>query len=506
MKFIFPFVRRAAFLGLLAAASTGCDLLQQDSPQDFSPDDVFGSPARIDKAVVGIYDGLQDGDFLGSRALIYSDVRSDDVDPAGAFSSLAFSNIPSSDGFALGAWAGGYRSMYMANYVIRELEKRNGAGLDAARYNQYIGEAKFARALCHFTLVNLFAQPYNYSADASHLGIPIQLTAPDGTEAYQPDQQLARSSVREVYAQIERDLLSAVDQLPESQGGGRVSIARATKDAARGLLSRVYLYKGDNTNAARYAADIVNSNRHQLNTTAFTEFKTAAGGDQPLTSESIFFIAMSQGDNPNTNAAIGQHYAPTTGDITVTPYRNALPGPATGSTNATNTDRRRLDMLVLRSNRWWTRKYTSDLPNGSAGGSNVAAWIPIIRYPEILLTRAEALVKLAGSITDLQTDTTALHMLNLVRERSRPLNAARYTKNTFSTKEQFLDAVLRERRFELAFEGHRLYDLLRNGRNVPAHGTTSTVQQLDWKSPKSILPIPANEIARNPNLVQNDTY
>ncbi|MCC3157292.1 RagB/SusD family nutrient uptake outer membrane protein [Hymenobacter sp. 15J16-1T3B] len=510
MKSIVSLTGRAALLALLLAGATGCDLLDQQSPQDFNPDDVFSSPTRVDKAAAGMYDALQDGSFLGSFALIYSDVRSDDLDLAGGFQTVSTSNMPSSDGAALGAWAGGYRSMYMANYIIRELTKRNGAGISAESYNQYIGEAKFIRALCHFTLVNLFAQPYNYTGDGSHLGVPIQLEAPDGTEAYLPEQQKSRATVKQVYDQVILDLTEAIAGLPEEQGQGNLNVARATKDAARGLLSRVYLYKGDYVNAARYAGEIISSGRHQLNTSAYGDFKVPAGGEPTFTSESIFFIAMSQNDNPNTNAAIGQFYAPGSG-LTVTPYAKALPGPVnattglpttTGST-AVNTDRRRSELLVFRLSKWATRKYTGELASGQAGGSNRGAWIPIVRYPEILLNQAEALVKQSSGMP---TDTVALHYLNMVRDRSKPLNAPHYRLSSFSSKEAFIDAILTERRFELAFEGHRLYDLFRNGRNVPAHGTTTPVPELRWKDPKSIFPIPASELQRNPNLVQNEGY
>ncbi|GAB3835013.1 RagB/SusD family nutrient uptake outer membrane protein [Hymenobacter jeollabukensis] len=511
MKFIFSSASRTAAFGLLLTATASCDLLQQQSPQDFNPNDVFSTPARIDKAAVGMYDALQDGEFLGSRALVYADVRSDDVELSPAFNNLAISNIPSSDGSALGAWAGGYRSMYMANYMIRELTKRNGAGLDVAKYNQYIGEAKFIRALCHFTLVNLFAQPYNATPDASHLGVPIQLTAPDGTEAYEPAQQLPRSTVKEVYEQIIKDLTEAIAVLPETQsaGGGNDNAARATKDAARGLLSRVYLYKGEYGNVIRTAEPIIGSGLHRLNSSAFADFLVPAEGTPNLTSESIFFIAMSQNDNPNTNAAIGQYYTPsTTISVSVTPYKNALPGPA-GAAGATaaNTDRRRLDQLRFTSSQWWTRKYSKLLLNGSPGGANMGAWIPIVRYPEILLNQAEALVKNAPTFPYPATDSTALRYLNYIRNRSKPTNAPAYTLSSFTTKEAFINAILTERRFELAFEGHRLYDLFRNGLNVPAHGTApNIIPELPWKSTKAILPIPSSEITRNPKLVQNDAY
>ncbi|RTQ50128.1 RagB/SusD family nutrient uptake outer membrane protein [Hymenobacter gummosus] len=514
MKLTFPFIGRAALLSLLLTAGAGCELLDQQSPQDFNPDDVFSSPGRVDKAAAGMYDALQDGEFLGSFALIYSDVRSDDVDLPSGFQNLATSTLQSGDGNALGAWAGGYRSMYMANYMIRELTRRNGAGIPADKYNQYIAEAKFIRALCHFTLVNLFAHPYRFSPDGSHLGVPIQLDAPDGTEAYQPAQQKPRATVKQVYEQVTQDLKDAIKGLPVNQGSTNLNVARATKDAACGLLSRVYLYQMQYDSAARYANLVITSTRHQMNAEAKDAFSVTAGEERNFVSdtESIFFIAMSQNDNPNTNAAIGQFYAPGT-SISIGPYVRALPGPFNSANNlpipngstAANTDRRRLDLTVYRTSpppaRWWTRKYTGNLPSGAAGNSNRGAWIPIVRYPEILLNRAEALARTSGITTE------AVSLLNQVRDRSKPTSAASYTTASFANAQALIDAILTERRFELAFEGHRYYDLLRTAAFVPEHGTgTIKVPALAWNDPRSILPIPANELQRNPNLVQNTGY
>ncbi|WP_400193819.1 RagB/SusD family nutrient uptake outer membrane protein [Hymenobacter sp. B81] len=499
MKYIPNLVWRTALLGLLLTAAPGCDLLEQESPSALSPEDVFSSPDRIEKAANGMYDALQDGEFLGGRALIYNDIRSDDTDPAGFFGGLALSNATSGDANAAGAWVGGYRSMYMANYMMQELGKRsNNAGLTQEKYNQYIGEAKFIRALCHFTLVNMFAQPYNYSGNGSHPGIPIQLNAPNGEEAYLPAQQLPRSTVAQVYDQIERDLLDALAKLPVSQGSQPVSIARATQDAARGLLSRLYLYKGDLDNAKRYAGEIIASGRHELNTSAYAEFRAVlpdAPHPQQFTSESIFFVAMTINDNPNTNNAIGEHYSPPPGrgDITVTPLSRVIPA----------TDKRRTELMVQRSGRLWTRKYSAETSTGSYGGANRGAWVPILRYPEILLTRAEVLAKQqAGD----QADAEALELLNKVRDRSKPSTAASYTVASFATKQAFIDAILRERRFELAFEGHRIFDLFRNGLDVPARTGSAPAPGIPWKSDRAVLPIPANEILRNPNLTQNPGY
>src|SRR5690606_18123586 len=110
---------------------------------------------------------------------------------------------------------------------------------------QYEAEARFIRALNHWYLVNLFAQPFSFTADGSHLGIPISLKAYDATNAFSPEAQLARSTVAQVYAQIEEDLKFGAQHLPSRKGVAFGEVARATKGAAEALLMRLYLYKRD---------------------------------------------------------------------------------------------------------------------------------------------------------------------------------------------------------------------------------------------------------------------
>ena len=78
-------LRQAALGALLLASATGCDVLTQDPPTALTDTDAFANPDRISKSATGMYDQLQNAEFLGGRALIYGDVRSDDTNPAGFF-------------------------------------------------------------------------------------------------------------------------------------------------------------------------------------------------------------------------------------------------------------------------------------------------------------------------------------------------------------------------------------------------------------------------------------
>ena len=466
-------------MGLVFTAMvSSCDVLTQDPPTAFTVDETFSDPGRIEKSLFGVYDGLQDAEFLGGRALIYSDIRSDDTNQNSTF----FGNAPryqqlSTDGIAQNAWAGGYRTIFTANSFIQNLAA-NQDKVSAEVAAQYTAEAKFVRALSLFTLVNLFAQPYNFTPDASHPGVVIQLTAPtSGAEAFNESSLLARSSVKEVYDQVIKDLIEVTPALPATSDDPFARVARATKGAAQALLARVYLYKGDYANAAATSKLVIDSGLYSLNAdpaTPFTSYTTA---------ESIFSVAMNLQDNPNTNNAIGQHYGiDARGDIGITGYTE-IPV----SIFPADDKRRSAELISIDSNGIpYTNKFTT-----------VANWVPIVRYPEVLLTRAEALAQTTGVTSE------AVGLLNQVRDRSKGASTASYTVDSFASKQDLIDAILVERRLELAFEGFRLYDLLRYKKGVPAHDGLPAIAYGD---DKLIFPIPNRDVLLNTKLVQNPGY
>ena len=476
------FLFRSTLGLLLLAAAPGCEVLTQEPPASLTQEDTFTSPDRVSKAVISMYDAVQNNEFLGGRVLVYGDVRSDDTDPAAFFTTVSNFTQLANDGTSLNAWTGGYRTLYSINFFLQNLQANPGV-VSSTLEKQYTAEGRFLRALTMFHLVNLYAQPYKFTADASHPGIPIQLTAPNAAQAFEPSQQLARSSVRDVYTQIEADLMAAITDLPESYAAGQELVGRATKDGARGLLSRVYLYKGDFTNAATYSGQVITGGRHTLNADPVTPFRNF------LTSESVFSIAMNASDNPNTNNALGQHYGapPLRGDITINPYVAIVPA---GDKRLTN--------LTARPA---TNYYSTKFYNPTNTTTAVQSYVPIVRYSEVLLNNAEALARTTGVTSD------AVTRLNLVRDRSKPTTAASYSVSSFANAQALIDAILLERRLELAFEGHRLYDLLRTRTTgqvvVPTRGSSPAQ---NYGSDRLVFPIPLVDLQQNPNLVPNPGY
>lgn len=469
-----------AIVALLAVVMLGscAKVNEQDPFSSIDPKDVYNNPKRIENAAIGMYNALQNAEFLGGRALIYIDQRGNDASVASYFGQIPTFNMLSNNGTALLAWTGAYRSIYEANNFLYNLQKNESViGADAAK--PYYAEAKFCRALVYYYLVNIYAQTYAFTADGSHLGVPL-ITAPppqSGAEAFDPVHRVARSTVKQVYDAIIKDLKEAETDLPDDWGEGFFDRVRATKGAANGLLSRVYLTMGDYPNASTYADKVINSPYgYELEDDPYTNFNKES---YTASTEIIFNIAMNSGDNPNTNNAIGQHYSPYgRGDVTV--FAGYLNLPNFGAT-----DKRKNDTMIIQIG---TAFYT-----GKFAETPFDSWVPVMRYAEILLNKAEALARINPAV-----DGVAADMLNALRARSNahPVLPA--------TKDELIAAILNERRLELAFEGFGMIDFLRTKRNIPARGAAQPEQ--DWNDEFTPWPIPFQETQQNKNLAQNPGY
>lgn len=477
-KRFLSYISLAAAIILLQAACTKVTDIQ---PVDrISSDLSFTTPAKINADVIGVYDGLQSPEFLAGRSLIYSDLLGEDViDITGFFNTIFHYTMLASDPYASNEWTAGYAAIQRANRVIEGIQANLGiAGTSA---NTYIAECRFARALSMLTLVDHYAHPYNFTADASHLGIPV-ITKSSVT--FTSADLVARNTVAEVYTQMISDLQFAEANLVASQGDANVQ--RVNKYGASALLARVYLYKGDYANAKLEEEKVIGAGVYSLNADQSASF----GPGNYQSPESVFSISNNANDNPNTNNALPMHYSPISaggrGDLVISKTFLNLPGFAA--------DDKRRELMTVDGNYTYTTKYPDVATRGD--------WAPIIRYPEVLLTAAEASVRQAGAV-----DQTSLDRLNMVRDRSR-VSAPQYTMASFPTAQSFIDAVLLERRIELAFEGHRIEDLGRNKQGVTGKEADdfSPIAAVPYGADHLIFPIPQYDTKLDPNLKQNPGY
>lgn len=446
-------------------------------------------------------------------------------------------------------WSNSYKIIAGTNAILAQVVE----GTDAAT-DQIIAENLYLRSMMYFYLVNVFGRPYNQSPE-TNLAVPLQLTA-------DPFEVNARNTVQDVYNQIESDLLKAEQLFNQYKGNVYGSVY-----AAQALLARVYLYKGENELAIAYANKVLDSGVFSLLSGAnYTQIATAAPENNEETIFAIKFVA--DVDYPDNGwYTIGSMYATIDGsgwgemyasrsyleevrkypedvrynfiqpvvinenvlhayyvtddyqyasvivqqvgddytylDGQVTRNLTKIANGAGSYQYYINIAGRQRSVLVDHQldNRNGYPKYYILKCSGQEGQAQL--WSPIIsRLAEIYLIRAEANAKM-GNVD------IALEDVNVIRSRAGIPTAGLWTSANLNGQSA-LDVVLAERKLELAWEGHRKFDVFRNGytldRQYPGThiANANSYLTVEPSSPVIIEYIPEQQITlSNGILTQN---
>src|SRR6186713_1165389 len=223
-KYIYLFAASASLL--LATASCNKTKLNPASSTSV-PDDVkFATADRVEHLVNGLYSNIKTGNLWGGRYLIYNDVRGENFinETNNVVTALAIWNftVTGSDNEINSTWNDGYAAINQVNIFLAGMAEKGNAVVGDDLAKQYAGEAKFIRALAYYTLVQLYAQPY-INGNGSQPGLPLRLT-PITTAG---SNNLARSSVADVYKQILQDLNDAETALPDTYDDAQLNTTRA---------------------------------------------------------------------------------------------------------------------------------------------------------------------------------------------------------------------------------------------------------------------------------------
>jgi hypothetical protein len=348
-----------------------------------------------------------------------------------------------------------------------------------AQIEEVQGQALVLRALCHLDLSKTFAQPYSFTADGSHLGVPVLTKTPS------PGAAVARATMKETYDQIISDLNASLPYLIKYRNGGDQALV--SYQAALGLLSRVYLYKGDWTNCINAANKVISDNKYRL--ASATEYKSSFLTYPAATAtpnvETLFHLSGLGLTTVGAKEVIGVYSYPSDRVVQYPASSKLL-----NSFDAS--DIRLLNMFKSVGPNKGTNKYADDVFTTSS-----AYLLKVIRLSEVYLNRAEAnwnLRKFAEAAEDIRVISQRAHP-NQTIVISYANNADLYQK------------IADERNRELCFEGHRLHDIVRRKENlVRGSDCNSTVCTLNYPNNKVILPFNVREIDANPALKQNPGY
>lgn len=470
------------FIYILAISSitaAGCDNKLDINPEEsLSTELAFADRNTSFASLIGVYSRAQDLYVFGSLPQVISDFQADNVNFVGSFPTLQdisrFQTIATNSSIR-DIWRNNFRVIAAANAIIKNVPGVDDPTFSEEEKGQFVAEARFLRAITNFQLVNLFAQPYNLDNGAS-LGIPIVLEPFEGEITYP-----SRATVNEVHQQIIADIEAALPALMTAEAyldseGAEMARGRATQGAAKALLARLHLYRGEYQQAADLAADVMDDPGYNLaGNYNFYDGNTA---------EDIFTIQMSEIDNSRTGAGGWASY-----------YTHADDG---GRGDCLFSDDliaafeaeagdKRFDLSKEVNGDLFTTKF----PDGATNSDNA----PVIRITEMYLTAAEALAELNG------VNAPSLNLMNELRERAG-LDA--WTAADFANDQEFVEAILNERRKELCFEGHRRMDLLRKGKSLRTSGDGAGESAPGDE--RVILPIPQSERDVNSNLEQNSGY
>lgn len=452
------------------------------------------------EALVAVYDVLQWNDQSGYtpfRPLM--DVASDDCHAGGSDASdqpswvaLDMFTLTPDLGPQAGFWRKNYVGIYRANLYLEKIDGIDDASPQFKARTK--AEVKFLRAKYYFDLVRLFGR------------VPLITNTLGADEYYTVNQ----TGPAEIYTQIEQDLNEAIIDLPETVGGN--DLGRITRGAAQALLGRVILFQNDDSKmatAVNALESVINSGNYALE----ADFANIFSINAEHGVESVFEISYSDNsiadwwmfgsgrgegnvgvqlvgmrDYSGPTYAPGWGFCPVSLDLVAFMENDPrfehtiIDAAATGGSYTEG----------YQNTGYFVRKYAPLAANTAGDGAIPLNWsnnIREIRYADVLLMAAEAIVRSGGS------EATARDYVNQVRARVG-LNGIN------STGQALLDAIYNERRMELACEGHRFFDLIRTGQAATVLASKGFIA-----GKNEVLPIAQTELdLSNGALSQNTGY
>ena len=453
----------------LTAMTVGCTEFVKIEPIEQIPDEfVLTSGKNVESVLMTAYSNLTSGNFLGERVQVYSELIGDNIGLSEiAFSETDFtgqvafrnSNILNKDIDNL--WQTAYRAIAASNAVIDAVDKKKMTdNTPLASQNRWKAEALYIRAVAHFELMRLFSQPYS-NGSGTNLGIPLRI------KYLAKDEELPRATINEVVNQVIADLQAALTGLPTGFNGNR-----ATQWAAKAHLVRVYFDKRDYANSLSMANDIITNGSFNLSGAKYSSFRNVGNGSP---SSGVVWQLVVGGNPFGSFRPVSNRYS----------INQAVGALKTALDESGATDYRAGSNGVANlGGRFFSNKWNTDNAN-----------IPLVRYAEILLSRAEA----AAQQNDL---VKAAEAYNLVRG----FNVAGFTNVTFTTQVLALEAIRKERRIEMMFEGDRYHELRRlqvTSMSEVKSGATVIRPAVPYNGNKLLLKIPVSETSGNKDLVQN---
>lgn len=451
MKIKRNFFSYISVLMIMLTAFSCSDDFVNVQPESENSESFFNTKEDYEKALVAAYDPLQ-STYIN---VMLGEIASDNT-LAGGESATDVPGIQEIDDMThtpvnqqlRDIWNWMYGGVNRANFILEFQDK-----IDFDGKNEILAQARFLRAYYYFELVKWFGD------------VPL---AVDKRILYGEETTYQRTPKAEVYAQIEKDLIFAAENLPATQA----EKGRITKGAAEALLGKAYLYQDKFSDAAT-VLDKVIAGPYEL----LTDYSTMFENDNENNIESVFEIQYTDKEGAGFgclqcsegNVAVGfngiRNY---NGDLFESGFSFNVP--VQEVVDAFEDGDKRLSTAILDIEAWanetgatystgyehtgyFNRKYIARKGDANTGDANLTNPnnYRAIRFADVLLMAAEAYAR--GGLGD----NTARLYLNRVRTRAG-------LPDVLASGTALIDAIYQERRVELVGEGHRFFDLVRTGK------------------------------------------
>lgn len=492
----------------LCLFSTSCDeaILDKVNPNELSSGSFYADGTQALAAVNGVYAALQTTQLYTREYFFLHDLLSDENFGLGSLEAqrvqLIARSFDGSNSIITSVWQGLHRGIHRANLVIENVPNTPTSGdFSEALRQRYVAEARFLRAFFAFELVSLWGD------------VPFSDGVAGGDEA---QNGLPKVSRDQVYNTIIEDLNFAEANLPQRSAYGTNELGRATRTAAQALKGKVFLFRGNYSEAAAEFEKVVNSGEHRL----MDEFTDNHTDENENNEESIFEVQFSlafgggnrwSGDG-NGIAEVtfrGQEYG-------MKAWRNVIPSESivaelTREEKAPGVEDPRAAFTIYRPGDLYNngqsvveafvtypddlpswRKYQNYYDNEDEVNQQSGINFRVIRYADVLLMLAECR-------NELGQQQAAIDLMNEVRARPSvdmpPLPTATFP---VGNQTQVFEAIQHERVMELTAEQVRYRDILRWG--IGPQALPATFQA----GKHELLPIPQNEIDNNVALTNAD--
>lgn len=438
--------------------STSCNKLLEFPPEELIlAEDALNTPEDLQRLLNSCYDVMAnvfDGDQQVVAELLSDNLRSpvnNTTDQKAIYDrETTFFTTAS------GVYADYYFTILRCNALLESFDLIEG--LSEAERTRIEAEAFFLRGLCHWLCVQVFAQPYGYTSDNSHLGIIVKVSA-------DPAELPRRSTVADAYDQVLADLQNAYDALPTQNG------AYATRWSAAAALANVYFTMGNYMQAEQYASEIIQSGQFSLQSDIWRY--------QPdvISSETIFGTVSLSTDV--RNGVLRDNYNG--------PTANLRFSEGFASFMALTPSDLRNNWLEIDGGSVFCRKFYAP-PGGADGAPQQYFNIPVFHLTEMFLLRAEAVAQMNMDGTGNVWLGQAIADVNAIRDRAFGFGINNLPVD--ADAETVRDAAREEYHKETVCEGKWQRQLKRRG---AIHGEDIMVRDAPWDCSGMALQFPNSE-------------